>query len=203
MPLSRELILYIINFMNYIFHKIKKIIYPFLLVLFFLLIPLSVNAVVFDLIAPEPPEGGFMRGQTVQFTINIDTQGENINSTQIGMDYDTQYLEYVSTTSGNAMTTVSTNNLGNGKLLFTGENQSGFSGQGVFAYVSFKIIAQAPGETRLCVLWNPESSPTPPLPTSTPRPPTPGEVKGVFIGGISGFMFLSIFLLFFWLKRLG
>jgi len=181
--------------------------------LFFLFIPSPIYAVRFDLIAPQPPEGGFMRGQTVQFTINIDTQGETINSTQIGMTYDTRYLEYVSTTPGNAMSSVSTDNLGDGKLLFNGENQSGFSGEGTFAYVNFRIIAQAPGETELCVLWNPESSPTPssqpnssPQPTSyqsnpTPPPPRSGEIRGVYTSSFFGLIFISIFLLFLWLKR--
>ena len=182
-------------------------------IFFFFFIPLPTYAVRFDLIAPQPPEGGFTRGQTVQFTINIDTQGENITSAQIGMTYDTRYLEYVSTTAGNAMTSVSTNNLGEGKLIFSGENQSGFSGQGTFAYVNFKIIAQAPGETELCVLWNPQNSPTPsPYPTPPPQPtspsqptsppPTSGEVKGVYTNSFLGLIFISFFLLFFWLKRI-
>jgi len=187
--------------------KIKSILINLFLLSVFFLIPLPTYAVRFDLIAPQPPEGGFVRGQTVQFTINIDTQGETINSTQIGMTYDTQYLEYVSTNPGDAMTSVSTNNLGEGKLLFDGENQSGFSGQGTFAYVSFKIIAQAPGETELCVLWNPETQPTsPPQPTSplqpTSPPPTSGEVKGVYTNSFFGLIFISMFLIFFWVKNL-
>jgi hypothetical protein len=187
--------------------KIKKIFLVLLIGLVIFLMPRKTYAIKFDLIAPQPPEGGFVRGQTVQFTINIDTQGETVNSTQIGMTYDTRYLEYVSTTPGNAMTSVSTNNLGDGKLIFSGENQSGFSGQGTFAYVNFKIIAQAPGETELCVLWNPQNSPTPsPYPTSlsqpTSPPPTSGEVKGVYTNSFLGLIFISFFLLFFWLKRI-
>ena len=187
-------------------NKIKKIFLVLLIGLVIFLIPRETYAIKFDLIAPQPPEGGFMRGQTVQFTINIDTQGQNISSTQIGMTYDTRYLEYVSTTPGNAMTSVSTDNLGEGKLLLNGENQSGFSGQGTFAYVSLKIIAQAPGETELCVLWNPATQPTsPPQPTSpqpTSPPPTSGEVKGLFTNSFFGLTFISIFLLFFWIKNL-
>jgi len=197
-----------------------KLFFIFLIITFFFFLPSTAYAVKFDLFEPQPPEGGFVRGQTVQFTINIDTKGQNIFSTQIGMEYDTRYLEYVSTTPGNAMTSVSTNNLGEGKLIFSGENQSGFSGQGTFAYVNFKIIAQAPGETRLCVLWNPQNSPTPPpqptspyQPTSPPPqptspyqptspPPTSGEVKGVYTNSFLGLIFISFFLLFFWLKRI-
>jgi len=191
-----------------------KLFLIFLIITFFFFLPSTAYAIKFDLIAPQPPAGGFTRGQTVQFTINIDTQGKTVNSTQIGMTYDTRYLEYVSTTPGNAMTSVSTNNLGEGKLIFSGENQSGFSGQGTFAYVNFKIIAQAPGQTELCVLWNPQNSPTPspqptspsPQPTSpsqpTSPPPTAGEVKGVYTNSFLGLIFISFFLLFFWLKRI-
>ena len=187
--------------------KIKKVFFVLLIGVIFLFIPRKTYAVKFDLIAPQPPEGGFVRGQTVQFTINIDTQGQRINSTQIGMSYETQYLEYISTTSGNAMTSVATDNLGDGKLLFNGENTTGFSGQGTFAYVSFKIIAKAPGETQLCVLWNPQAAPTnPPQPTLPPQPtsfpPTSGEVKGVLTNSLFGLIFISIFLLFLWQKNI-
>jgi len=191
--------------------KIKKIFFVLLIGLIFLSIPRKIYAVRFDLIAPQPPDGGFVRGQTVQFTINIDTKGETISTIQIGMTYDTRYLEYVSTTPGNAMTSVSTNNLGEGKLIFNGENAGGFSGQGTFAYVSFKIIAQAPGETELCVLWNPQTTPAPTSPPDQPTsppdqptspPPTSGEVKGVFTNGFFGVIFISIFLLYFWMKNL-
>jgi hypothetical protein len=191
-----------------------KLFLIFLIITFFLFLPSTAYAVKFDLIAPKPPAGGFTRGQTVQFTINVDTQGETVKSTQIGMTYNTRYLEYVSTTPGNAMTSVSTNNLGEGKLIFSGENQSGFSGQGTFAYVNLKIIAQAPGETQLCVLWNPQNSPTSsprstspsPQPTSPSQPNSPlpnaGEVKGVYTNSFLGLIFISFFLLFFWLKRI-
>ena len=198
--MSREEKWYILKIMD----KIKGFLISLFFITVFLLFPSFVYAIRFDLIAPQPPEGGFMRGQTVQFTINIDTQGETVNSTQIGMDYDTRYLEYVSTTPGDAMTSVSTNNLGDGKLLFNGENQSGFSGQGTFAYVTFRIIAQAPGETELCVLWNPEN--TPPPPTSAPQPTSPppksGEIKGVYTSSFLGLIFISVFLLFLWLRRI-
>jgi len=199
-------------------NKIKTVLFVLLIGVIFFLIPRKTYAIKFDLIAPQPPEGGFVRGQTVQFTINIDTQGQNISSTQIGMTYDTRYLEYVSTTPGNAMTSVSTDNLGEGKLLLNGENQSGFSGQGTFAYVNFKIIAQAPGETQLCVLWNPETQPTPsPQPTASPQPtssvqttspkptsppPTSGEVKGVFTNSFFGLIFILIFFITLLAKKI-
>jgi hypothetical protein len=188
--------------------NIKKYFLITVIIVIFFLIPNKAYAIKFDLIAPQPTADGFKRGQTVQFTINIDTQNQTVNSTQIGMTYDTRYLEYVSTTSGNAMTSVATENLGEGKLLFNGENNAGFSGQGTFANISFKIIAQAPGSTELCVLWNPETTPTAtppastPYPTTSPPPPTSGEVKGVFTNSFFGLIFISIFLLFFWVKKL-
>jgi len=101
------------------------------------------------------------------------------------------------------MTSVSTSNLGGGKLLFNGENQNGFSGQGTFAYVSLKIIAQAPGSTELCVLWNPETQPTAsPTVRPTSPPPTSGDVKGVYTNSFFGLIFIAVFLLFFWVKNL-
>jgi len=189
--------------------KIKKYFLIGLIIIIFFLAPNKTYAIKFDLIAPQQPADGFNRGQTVQFTINIDTKNQTVNSTQIGMTYDTRYLEYVSTNPGNAMTSVTTENLGEGKLLINGENSAGFSGQGTFAYVSLKIIAQAPGSTELCVLWNPESQPTssPYQPTSSPSrptssPPTSGDVKGVFTHSFFGLILISIFLLFLWLKKL-
>ncbi|MCX7880964.1 MAG: cohesin domain-containing protein [Patescibacteria group bacterium] len=181
--------------------SLKKIFFIFFLFLiFFFYLPCSVKAVKFDLIAPNPPENGFFRGDTIRFTINIDTKGASLNTTQIGMTYKTQYLEYVSVTPGEAMTSVTAENLGEGKLLFSGNNNSGFSGQGTFAYVDLKIIAQAPDETELCVLWAPSSTPSPqntPSPQATnPPQPTTGIIKSnisAFLG--TAFIFFSIYII--------
>ncbi|EKE14148.1 MAG: hypothetical protein ACD_12C00658G0015 [uncultured bacterium] len=148
----------------------------FLLML--IIIPTSVLATTYDLIAPS---GQLVRGQNVQFTININTEDKSLASSAIGMTYDTQYLEYVSVSPGNTFTTVSTDVQAGGKLIITGSSTTPYSGSGVFAYVTFKLIATSSGSTQLCVLFNPTSSTPTPAPTSTPVPgvptstPAPGE----------------------------
>lgn len=183
---------------------VKTLLIIFLLTSSFWLVKPAL-AVTYSLVAPAAPPGGFVRGQDVQFTINLDTTGESITSTQIGLTYDTQYLQYVSTTPGETMTSVSVSDLGGGQLLFTGTNSSGFSGSGTFASVTFNIAAQAPGSTELCVLWAPSPTPqptTPPgqpttapgQPTNPPQPtslPTSGNVVSTkTLGIIGGFSIL-------------
>ena len=125
-----------------------------------------------------PPSGTLTRGQDVTFIVNLDTQGAKVTSTQIGMTYDPQYLEYISTTPGDAMTTIdavpSENN-----LIISGSNSEGFTGSGVYAYVTFKIIATTAGSTEICQLYNVTTTPTP-APTSAP---VPTELPKSGIGG--------------------
>ncbi|GIW64441.1 MAG: hypothetical protein KatS3mg092_0374 [Patescibacteria group bacterium] len=162
----------------------------------------NVFAITFDLL---PPEGEFQKGQEIKFTININTEGKSYTSTQVGMSYDTQYLEYVSVSPGNTFSTVSSSPSGAGKIIISGSENSPYSGSGVFAYVIFKLIAQAPGSTDICVLYNPEDTPpnTPPtnvLPSSTPplsaAPPSvlprSGILKDFYKSIIIGFIFLAI-----------
>lgn len=140
-------------------------------VVFFLfgLVP-SVFATTFDLI---PPSGTLVRGQDITFTMNIDTEGVAVTSIQAGLTYDSTLLQYVSVTAGAAMNSVvaDTTTYGTGKVLFTGTNNTGFNGTGVFATVVFTIIAQSSGETEICTLWLPEPTPTlGPSPTVGPTP---------------------------------
>lgn len=183
--------------------KLIQLLTVFIFSALLFLVPTSVDALTFDLIAPS---GQLQSGQEVKFTINIDTEGKSYSSTQIGMTYDTQYLEYVSTTVGNTFTTVSANQEGEGRLIISGSSTSGYSGSGTFAYVTFKIIATAPGSTQLCALFNPEVTPTPAPgePTATPAPgstatpvpptalPTSGDVNGVGRGLALGMIFLVL-----------
>ncbi|MCX6730613.1 MAG: cohesin domain-containing protein [Candidatus Roizmanbacteria bacterium] len=127
-------------------------------------------AVNFDLI---PPSGTLERGQNITFTINIDTQGTAVTSTQTGLTYDSTLLQYVSTTAGAAMNAVVADDTtyGTGKVLLTGTNTAGYNGTGVFATVIFTIIAQNPGSTEVCTLWMPTPTGTPaPTPTVGPSP---------------------------------
>lgn len=153
--------------------EIKKILITgFFLLLTLFSIPSPALATTFDLIAPS---GQLTRGQDVQFTINVDTEGNSISSSSIGMTYETQYLQYVSTAPGDTFSTVSADVQGDGKIVFTGSSTNPYSGSGTFAYVTFKLIAVSSGSTELCVLYNPQVSTPTPGPTSTPGPSsTPG-----------------------------
>lgn len=186
----------------------KKILIVALLILSFLMIPHSVSATTFDLIAPS---GQLIRGQEVKFTINIDTEGKSLSSTSIGMTYETKYLEYVSAVPGNSFTTVSVDVQGGGKLLITGSSTTPYSGSGTFAYVTYKLIATGPGATELCALYNPSSSPTAiPIsqPTSPPGQPQPTNLpkSGEGKSAVQGVVLASLFLVaagisFFVLKK--
>lgn len=154
--------------------------FVFLLAVFLVSAP-SALAVKFDLISPS---GTLVQGQEVTFIINLDSQGDTINSIQTGMTYDTVPLQYVSAAAGAAMNslTVDTTTQGTGKLLITGTNNVGFNGSGVFATVVFKILTPS-GSTELCTLWQPTATPTPtslPVLTATPQvnqpSPTPAPV---------------------------
>lgn len=156
----------------------KKFLVMILLALGVLIIPNSVLATTFDLIAPTEQ---LVRGQDVKFTINIDTEGKSLSSTSVGMTYETQYLEYVSTTPGNTFTTISADVQDVGKLLITGSSTTPYSGAGTFAYVTFKLIATSSGSTQLCALFSPSTPTATPGPSATPGPtatpgpsPTPG-----------------------------
>ncbi len=143
----------------------------FLLFTFLFVFTKNVSATTFDLyVSTEPP---YNRGQEITFTISINTEGATLNNTSIGMTYDTQYLQYLNTIPASSFETVTTDNLGDGKLVFYGSSSGGFSGQGKFVDVVFKLIAQAPGSTELCVLWNPQTTsapqPTSPQPTQIPK----------------------------------
>lgn len=173
--------------------KIKKAIY-FIFVFFsyFFLVKNSF-ALTFDLI---PPSEQLQRGQEVRFTINIDTQSKSYSSVEIGMTYDTQYLEFISVTPGDTFSTVSSQMAGDGKMIIKGTNNTPYSGSGVFAYVTFKLIASSPGSTELCALFNPEITPTPtkenrpsPLPTAIYKL---GETKNVVKGFLIGITFFAL-----------
>jgi len=148
-----------------------KIIFLFSLIFFF---PRTAYGVDFNLFGPTEV---LQRGQTVVFRIEIDTQNQTLNSTQIKSNYETKYLEYLNTTPGDTFSTITADPSENGLLLITGTSSSGFSGQGTFAYLNFKLIAEAPGSTQLCSLQAttqpPPSNPTsPPQPTNPPQPTT-------------------------------
>lgn len=182
---------------------LKNIFLFFFIIFFHQIISKSVYAVRYSLIAPTET---LTRGQTVTFTINIDTQGATVTNANIGMTYETQYLEYVNTIAGDAFSDITTTPQEGGKLIFQGSS-SGFNGSGTFAQVNFKIIADAPGSSQLCVLW--EVTPTQPFqPSQVPQTyqpsptqlPTSGQNKPVFMGLIIASFFIigaSIYFIFY------
>lgn len=177
----------------------KKILIMAFLILSVLIIPNSVLATTFDLIAPSDP---LVRGQEIKFTINIDTEGKSLSSTSIGMTYETQYLEYVSTAPGDTFTTISTDNLSGGKLIISGTSTTPYSGSGTYALVTYKLIATGPGSTQLCALFNPVTvtptpnpSPTPGGPTNPPAPtslPKSGESGSTIQGALLASIFFAV-----------
>ncbi len=172
-------------------YKLKVFFSFFLAFFFFVAVCKQALAVKFDLI---PPSGELKRGDNIDFTINIDSQGATINTAEIGMTYDTQYLQYINTVPGETMTSVGVTDQGGGKLLLSGNNASGFSGQGVFATVTLQIIASSSGSTELCVLWAPTPAPTTFQPTSPPVVPTAlpatGNINNAKTGVLAGFTLL-------------
>lgn len=177
----------------YYYRNMKKMKSIFFLLLSWVIVFLAfspmttkVYAAQYDLVAPT---GQLARGQNVQFTVNIDTQGQSLTSTTIGMKYDSTLLQYVSTTRGNAFPTVQTDTSTAGQLLFNASNTNGFSGTGTFAIVTFQIIATSSGSTELCVLFAPSGTPAPTAPVPTALPKT-GSIIQTGKGAAIGTLFL-------------
>ena len=141
---------------------------PLVIFLAVFVLPEPAEAIIFDLIAPQT----VTRGSNAVFTLNIDSEGENVTNTEIGMNFETQYLEFVGAVPGAAMANIEVVNVSADRFLLKGSNPAGFSGNGIFATVTFKVIATAPGSTILCGLWGPDTTPTPP-PEGTPIPTVP------------------------------
>lgn len=158
----------------------KKLLFIFILIIsfFFQLVFFSKpsSATQYIEYSISAPPGPYIRGKDIRFTISVKVQDAILKTAQIGLTYETQYLQFISVIPGNAMTTVTSSQVGAGKMILAGANPQGFTGEGVYAYVDFKLIADAAGETELCTLWEPIATPTPtPGPTATPGPTsTPG-----------------------------
>jgi len=131
----------------------------------------SINAYSF---VSVPPIGTFVRGQNIVWTITINTDGAVVNSAQTGLTYDASLLRYITATAGATINSLvaDTTTYGAGKVLFTGTNNAGYNGTGVFATIVFNIIAESSGSTEICTLWMPTPTGTP-VPTSTYPTPTP------------------------------
>jgi len=157
----------------------------------------------------QAPTEKLTRGQIVTFLINIDTQDTSLSSTAIVADYKTEYLQFEQAVPGNTFSVIKTSPISNGRILIEGTNSSAFSGQGVYAYLKFKLIAQAPGGTELCVLSAPPSvteSPLPTTPQSISKTPTElpqtGSVEVGNIAKIFGVLFIATALATLTIKKI-
>ena len=174
----------------------KVFITLFLIFGYLLILPLffqPILAVQYSLVAPSDT---LTRGETYKFTINIDTGSNTVETAQIGMTYDSTYLQYVSTTPGVTMTSVSTAQSETNRLILTGTNTDGFSGSGVFAYVEFKLIATSAGSTELCTLWTPTATTTPTSASAVTNLPTSGVTISRFLATGIGIAFITLYGLF-------
>ncbi len=182
--------------------RFSRVIFAVVIALLILIIPKSAFALAYDLI---PPSGPLERGQDVQFIIDLDTEGNTFTNSSVGMTYDTQYLQYKSATQGDALTALSVSQEGTGQLLLTGTNSAGFNGTGTFAYVTFTLIATAPGSTELCVLTVPSITPTPiatiPPVNPTQLPKTGSVVSGNRSAAIGAILLASSIGLYLWYNR--
>lgn len=140
--------------------------------IFFLLFPTVAFAVSFTL---DEPTGPFSQGQEAQYTINIDTDGATLTSTEANMTYDTQYLEYLSTSPGALFPNVSGTVVSAGNLRIAASvnaGEAGITGAGTFAFVNFRLIGSPQSDVELCALATPTPTSAPttlPQATTTPQ----------------------------------
>ena len=156
--------------------RFRKIAVFFVILLVTYLFARPAYAIQFGLTAPS---GTLTRGQEVDFIVTIDTQGDTVKNKSIGLTYKTEFLQYIRTSNGNTMDSVTDETKGTNELIITGTSATGFKGSGQFAKVTFKLIADSPGSAEgLCtfapsqpsVTTAPTSS-TSPAPTSPPASP--------------------------------
>lgn len=153
----------------------------------------------------EAPQEMLMRGQTFEWKVNIDTQGESIQTQEFYFTYEKDYLEMESFMAGNFFDNVSYAELEPGKLYVKGEANSPKTGSGLVAIARMKITAESPGSANLCAatLIQPTNTPVPTSILQPTRPPvnTPtilpksGEIKKMVNYSIFGGIFLAIALL--------
>lgn len=173
----------------------------------FLTLPQRVLAVAYDLI---PPSGPLQRGQDVDFIIDLDSGGTPFYSGTVGLQYDTQYLQYRTAVQGDILDSLVVTQQDNSTLVLTGTNTAGYNGLGTFATITFTLIATAPGSTQLCTLIEVPTSPTPipssPVnPTLRPSPtqlPQSGSATAGTATAVAGILFLiGSFAMYTWLNR--
>ncbi|PJE63643.1 hypothetical protein COU89_02185 [Candidatus Roizmanbacteria bacterium CG10_big_fil_rev_8_21_14_0_10_45_7] len=112
------------------------------------------------------PSGQLVRDQEYDFTVNVNTDGATMTTGTAQVTYQSQYLQYVSTTPGSFFGTVDATP-GTGTVQLVGTNTAAKSGSGSFAVIRFKLIADSPGSTELCTVAEvPGTTPTTVVPTT-------------------------------------
>jgi len=129
-----------------------------------------------------PPSGSLNRGDTIQFTITVDTEGADVPSLQVGIEYDSIALQYLGTTPGDTYQTIVATPLDSKRILISASSPVGTSTNGNLAYVDFKIIATSSGTTELCTLFVPDG----PTPTTGPGPTSAPQITSLPQTGESG-----------------
>lgn len=178
----------------------KSVVFFALMFACFLLTGKPVHALKFNLIQPNPQVN---RGDTIKFQITVDTEGQSMQSTSIGISYTATDLQFVSAEPGNTFANISATtgtapNPSYSAIIVSANSPSAYSGSGTFAYVNFKLIATSPGSTQLCSLFSPvtaTAAPTAPKSTqgSTPSAlPKTGSVQTTVLGGIAGMLLVAM-----------
>lgn len=135
-------------------------------------------------VSVEAPTDVLTEGQTFDFKINIDTQGESVDKQEFYVTYDSQYVQFQDGgfLAGDFFDDTSYSKVADGKIYVLATSTTPKSGSGLIAIVKLKIIATAPGSTTLCAIAPVETTPTPtiaptdvPLATPTALPKTGSE----------------------------
>ncbi len=157
--------------------KFFRLIFLILAISYYLVAIRPVYALSFDI---QATTGTLTRNQDYDFTVTVDTQGQQLITTMADVTYDSVVLQLVSVTNGNFFTSISYTQTSSTTIRLTGTNTAAKSGAGSFAVVKFKIIATSPGSTTLCTVSPVEPTPTlaptailptsPPVATSAPIP---------------------------------
>ncbi|MCR4326467.1 MAG: hypothetical protein NUV52_02320 [Candidatus Roizmanbacteria bacterium] len=143
--------------------RFRFVVMALVAVLFFSMVPV-VQATSYTIVAPA---GELVRDQEYDFTVNVNTDGASMTTGSAKVTYESQYLQYISTTPGDFFGTVDATP-GTSIVDLVGTNTAAKSGSGSFAVIRFKLIADSPGSTELCTVAEvPTTTPTTVVPTTT------------------------------------
>lgn len=126
-------------------------------------------------ISGPTPGSPLRKDQIVQFALTADTGGSTVRTANGGITYQTQYIQFLNVQAGSAFPTVTQDTSVPGTVMLNFSNPDGFSGTGVVAILTFRIVSDVPGSTQLCSTFIPSPTPTnSPTPTDSPTP-TPSD----------------------------